>query len=121
MDRGARQATVHGVAKRWTQLSNFHFNHFNTEDRDLAPPPPPKKKKAIFRKQLLCSEEIFKNINNILKEIKEDIPSMKEECKAIKKENSLRTTGTKTQGGTIFKTNKLTKRQTNYRKRGWRR
>ena len=80
-----------------------------------------KKKKAIFRKQLLCSEEIFKNINNILKEIKEDIPSMKEECKAIKKENSLRTTGTKTQGGTIFKTNKLTKRQTNYRKRGWRR
>ena len=26
MDRGAWQATVHGVAKRWTQLSNFHFN-----------------------------------------------------------------------------------------------
>ena len=48
MDRGARQATVHGVAKRWTQLSNFHFNHFNTEDRDLAPPPPPKKKKKQF-------------------------------------------------------------------------
>ena len=49
MDRGARQATVHGVAKRWTQLSNFHFNHFNTEDRDLAPPPPPKKKKGNFQ------------------------------------------------------------------------
>ena len=26
MDRGARQALVHGVAKRWTQLSNFHFH-----------------------------------------------------------------------------------------------
>ena len=25
MDRGTRQALVHGVAKRWTQLSNFHF------------------------------------------------------------------------------------------------
>ena len=25
MDRGAWQATVHGVAKNWTQLSNFHF------------------------------------------------------------------------------------------------
>ena len=25
MDRGAWQATVHGVAKSWTQLSNFHF------------------------------------------------------------------------------------------------
>ena len=26
MDRGTRQALVHGVAKRWTQLSNFHFH-----------------------------------------------------------------------------------------------
>ena len=25
MDRGAWQATVHGVTKGWTQLSNFHF------------------------------------------------------------------------------------------------
>ena len=25
MDRGAWQATIHGVAKSWTQLSNFHF------------------------------------------------------------------------------------------------
>ena len=25
MERGARQATVHGVAKSQTQLSNFHF------------------------------------------------------------------------------------------------
>ena len=24
MDRGAWQATVHGVTKRWTQLSDFH-------------------------------------------------------------------------------------------------
>ena len=27
MDRGAWQATVHGVAKSWTWLSHFHF-HF---------------------------------------------------------------------------------------------
>ena len=27
MDRGARQATVHGVTKSWTRLSDFHF-HF---------------------------------------------------------------------------------------------
>ena len=26
MDRGAWQATVHGVAKSWTQLSNKHFH-----------------------------------------------------------------------------------------------
>ena len=26
MDRGARQATVHGVAKSQTQLSDFHFH-----------------------------------------------------------------------------------------------
>ena len=76
-------------------------------------------KKAIFRKQLLCCEEIFKNINNILREIKEEVTSMKQEYKAIKKENSLRTTWTKTQRATTFKTNKLTKRQTNDRKRGW--
>ena len=25
MDRGAWQATVHGVAKSWTRLRNFHF------------------------------------------------------------------------------------------------
>ena len=25
MDRGARQATLHGVAKSQTQLSDFHF------------------------------------------------------------------------------------------------
>ena len=25
MDRGAWQATVHGVAKSWTQLNDFHF------------------------------------------------------------------------------------------------
>ena len=26
MDRGAWQATVHGVAKSWTQLSDCHFS-----------------------------------------------------------------------------------------------
>ena len=26
MDTGAWQATVHGVEKSWTQLSNFHFH-----------------------------------------------------------------------------------------------
>ena len=25
MDRGAWRATVHGVTKSWTQLSDFHF------------------------------------------------------------------------------------------------
>ena len=28
MDRGAWQATVHGVAKSWTQLNDSHF-HFH--------------------------------------------------------------------------------------------
>ena len=28
MDRGAWQATVHGRAKSWTRLSNFHFFSF---------------------------------------------------------------------------------------------
>ena len=28
MDRGAWQATVHGVAKSWTQLSNFTFTFY---------------------------------------------------------------------------------------------
>ena len=31
-DRGAWQATGHGVAKSWTQLSNFHFHHFTDEE-----------------------------------------------------------------------------------------
>ena len=26
MDRGACRATVHGVMKSWTQLSNYHFH-----------------------------------------------------------------------------------------------
>ena len=34
MDRETWQATVHGVAKSWTQLSDFHF-HFFKEDRRL--------------------------------------------------------------------------------------
>ena len=29
MDRGAWWATAHGVAKTWTQLSDFHFNVVN--------------------------------------------------------------------------------------------
>ena len=34
MDKGSWQATVHGVAKSWTQLSNehFHFHHKLIED-----------------------------------------------------------------------------------------
>ena len=28
MDRGAWQATVHGVTKSWTRLSDFHFVPF---------------------------------------------------------------------------------------------
>ena len=34
MDRGAFQATVHGVTKNWTRLSNFRF-HVN-EHRDTC-------------------------------------------------------------------------------------
>ena len=34
MDRGARQATVHGVAKSQTQLSAFHF-HFLREAEQI--------------------------------------------------------------------------------------
>ena len=31
MDRGAWQATVHGVTKSWTQMSDFHFqSHLQT-------------------------------------------------------------------------------------------
>ena len=33
MDRGAWQATVHEVAKSWTQLSDFHF-HFGAGERN---------------------------------------------------------------------------------------
>ena len=29
MDRGGWQATVHGVSKRWTQLSDFHFQRYH--------------------------------------------------------------------------------------------
>ena len=36
MDRGAWRATVHGVAKSLTQLSNFHFTLGATQA--LAPP-----------------------------------------------------------------------------------
>ena len=36
MDRGAWQATVHGVAKTWTRLSDFHF-HLQTIDEMLTP------------------------------------------------------------------------------------
>ena len=32
MNRGAWQATGHGAAKSWTQLSNFHFHHFTDEE-----------------------------------------------------------------------------------------
>ena len=31
MDRGAWQATVHGVAQSPTQLSNFHFHRINVQ------------------------------------------------------------------------------------------
>ena len=35
MDRGAWWATVHGVAKSWTQLSNFTF-HFHALKKEMA-------------------------------------------------------------------------------------
>ena len=37
MDRGAWQATVHGVVKSQTQLSNFTFTfHFRALEKDMA-------------------------------------------------------------------------------------
>ena len=32
MERGAQQATVHGVVKSWTRLSDFHFYFQDKED-----------------------------------------------------------------------------------------
>ena len=36
MDRGAWWATVHGVIKRWTQLSNQHLNVKKKKENSLA-------------------------------------------------------------------------------------
>ena len=37
MDRGAWRATVHGVAKSWTRLSNFTFTfHLHTLEKEMA-------------------------------------------------------------------------------------
>ena len=37
MDGGACWATVHGVAKSWTQLSNFTFTfHFHVLEKEMA-------------------------------------------------------------------------------------
>ena len=37
MDRGAWWATVHGVAKSWTRLSDFTFTfHFHTLEKEMA-------------------------------------------------------------------------------------
>ena len=35
MDKGAWRATVHGVTKSWTRLSDFHFSSFKNEDKDI--------------------------------------------------------------------------------------
>ena len=35
MDRGAWQATVHGVTKNWAQLSDFHYEQL-TLNQQLA-------------------------------------------------------------------------------------
>ena len=37
MDKGAWQAAVHGVAKSWTQLSDFTFTfHFHALEKEIA-------------------------------------------------------------------------------------
>ena len=37
MDRGAWQATVHGVTRSWTQLSDFSFTfHFHALEKEIA-------------------------------------------------------------------------------------
>ena len=41
MDRGAWQATVHGVAKSWTRLSDFHFHFTSAQLPSLWTPSPP--------------------------------------------------------------------------------
>ena len=39
MDGGALWAAVHGVAKSWTQLSDFIFTfHFHTLEKEMATP-----------------------------------------------------------------------------------
>ena len=39
MDGGAWQAAVHGVAKSWTQLSDFTFTfHFHALEEEMATP-----------------------------------------------------------------------------------
>ena len=40
MDGGAWWAAVHGVAKSWTQLSDFTFTfHFHALEKEMAPTP----------------------------------------------------------------------------------
>ena len=37
MDRGAWRATVHGVSKSWTRLSDFPFTfHFHALEKEMA-------------------------------------------------------------------------------------
>ena len=36
MDRGAWQATIHGVPKSWTRLSKFHFHFFTNTYKSLT-------------------------------------------------------------------------------------
>ena len=38
MDRGVWQATVHGVVKKWTRLSNFYFLNLSASLRILSQP-----------------------------------------------------------------------------------
>ena len=39
MNRGARQATDHGVSKSWTRLSDFTFSfHFHALEKEMATP-----------------------------------------------------------------------------------
>ena len=47
MDRGAWRATVHGVAKSWTQLSDYHFTSSSSQLTALTA-----KKQGSLKKQL---------------------------------------------------------------------
>ena len=47
MDRGAWRATVHGVAKSWTQLSDYHFTSSSSQLKALTA-----KKQGSLKKQL---------------------------------------------------------------------
>ena len=53
MDREAWHAAVHGVAKSWTQLSDFTFTfHFHALEKEMAT------HSSILARRIPCTEEL---------------------------------------------------------------